>query len=154
MIERRLLARITDKKAQLDPLRPLPAAALLCLREPIGVKMIYHSNAIEGNTLILQETRLILETGITIGGKRLREHFEVINHQDAPTYVEHLTRDSEAIAPFHVRQIHKLVLARINAENAGRYRALPVRIAGFFPGVGRPGIAGRDLQDREGGKMS
>lgn len=130
MLERRLLARITNKKAQLDALRPLPAAALLRLREQIGVEMIYHSNAIEGNTLTLQETRLILETGITIGGKSLREHFEVINHQEALAYAEHLADNSEAITPHHVRQIHKLVLTRIDDENAGQYRSLPVRIAG------------------------
>jgi Fic family protein len=130
MIERRLLARITGKKARLDALRPLPAAALLRLSEQISVEMIYHSNAIEGNTLTLQETRLILETGITIGGKSLREHFEVINHQEALTYVEDLASGMEAITPFHVRQIHKLVLTRIDDENAGQYRTLPVRIAG------------------------
>jgi Fic family protein len=130
MIERRLLARISDKKARLDAMRPLPAAALLRLRKQIDVEMTYHSNAIEGNTLTLQETRLILETGITIGGKSLREHFEVINHQEALTYVEDLASSTEAITPFHVRQIHKLVLTRIDDENAGQYRTLPVRIAG------------------------
>ena len=130
MIERRLLARITDKKARLDALRPLPAAALRRLREQIGVEMTYHSNAIEGSTLTLQETRLILETGMTIGGKSLREHFEVINHREALAYVEGLAGATEAITPFHVRQIHKLVLARIDDENAGQYRSLPVRIAG------------------------
>ena len=130
MIERRLLARLTDKKTQLDGLRPLPATALQRLREQISIEMIYHSNAIEGSTLTLQETRLILETGLTMGGKSLREHFEVINHQEALTYVEHLAGGSEAITPYHVRQIHNLVLTRIDAENAGQYRSLPVRIAG------------------------
>jgi Fic family protein len=130
MIERRLLTRLIEKKAQLDALRPLPAAALQRLREQVGIEMIYHSNAIEGSTLTLQETRLILETGLTIGGKSLREHFEVINHQEALTYVEHLAGGSEAITPYHVRQIHKLVLTRIDDENAGQYRSLPVRIAG------------------------
>ena len=103
----------------------MPAAALLRLREQIGVEMTYHSNAIEGNTLTLQETRLILETGITIGGKSLREHFEVINHQEALTYVEDLISSTEAITPFHVRQIHRLVLTRIDDETAGQYRTLP-----------------------------
>lgn len=130
MIERRLLVRLTEKKARLDALRPLPVAALQRLREQISIEMTYHSNAIEGSTLTLQETRLILETGLTIGGKSLREHFEVINHQQALTYVELLANGSEAITPFHVRQIHKLVLTRIDDENAGQYRSLSVRIAG------------------------
>jgi len=135
MIDQRLLARIENKKAQLDQLRPLPAAAIARLRDQILVEWIYNSNAIEGNTITLQETRLILETGLTIGGKSLREHFEVINHRDAIDYVEDLVAKAEQVTPFHVRQIHKLVLSRIDDENAGRYRETQVRIAGaaFIP---------------------
>ena len=130
MLEPRLLSRIEQKKAQLDALRPLPTAAVARLREHILVEWIYNSNAIEGSTITLQETRLILETGLTIGGKPLREHFEVINHRDAIQYVESLVASPEPITPFHVRQIHKLVLSRIDDENAGRYRETQVRIAG------------------------
>ena len=110
MLESRLLERIERKKAQLDVLRPLPAAIVKRLREQILVEWIYNSNAIEGSTITLQETRLILETGLTIGGKTLREHFEVTNHRDAIQYVEQLVADQEKITPFHIRQIHKLVL--------------------------------------------
>ena len=130
MLEPRLLSRIEQKKAQLDLLRPLPGAAIARLRDQILVEWIYNSNAIEGSTITLQETRLILETGLTIGGKSLREHFEVINHRDAIDYVENLVASPEPITPFHVRQIHKLVLSRIDDENAGRYRETQVRIAG------------------------
>lgn len=130
MIEPRLLTRIENKKAQLNGLRPLPAAAVSRLRDQILVEWIYNSNAIEGSTITLQETRLILETGLTIGGKSLREHFEVINHRDAIDYVEDLVASTEPITPFHVRQIHKLVLSRIDDERAGRYRETQVRIAG------------------------
>lgn len=130
MIEKRLLVRIERKKHQLDQLRPLPIAAAARLREQIMVEWIYNSNAIEGSTITLQETRLILETGLTIGGKSLREHLEVINHQDAISYIEDLTASSDPISSFHVRQIHKLVLSRIDDANAGRYRESQVRIAG------------------------
>ena len=130
MIEPRLLARIESKKTQLDGLRPLPAAAVTRLRDQILVEWIYNSNAIEGSTITLQETRLILETGLTVGGKSLREHFEVINHRDAIDYVEDLAAPTEPITPFQIRQIHKLVLSRIDDENAGRYRETQVRIAG------------------------
>jgi Fic family protein len=130
MIEPRLLARIDSKKTQLDGLRPLPAAAVNRLRDQILVEWIYNSNAIEGSTITLQETRLILETGLTVGGKSLREHFEVINHRDAIDYVEDLVGSAEPITPYQVRQIHKLVLSRIDDENAGRYRETQVRIAG------------------------
>jgi Fic family protein len=130
MLEARLLSRIEQKKMQLDELRPLTTAAIARLRDQILVEWIYNSNAIEGSTITLQETRLILETGLTIGGKSLREHFEVINHKDAINYVESLVTSPEPITPFHVRQIHKLVLSRIDDEAAGRYRETQVRIAG------------------------
>lgn len=130
MLEARLLARINHKQAQLDALRPLPAAAVRRLQEQLTVEWIYHSNAIEGSTLTLRETQLILETGLTIGGKSLREHFEVINHKEAIDYVESLAAGDEPINAFHVRQIHKLVLSRIDDTNAGQYRTLPVRIGG------------------------
>jgi Fic family protein len=130
MLESRLLARIENKKIQLDALRPLPSIALKRLQEQIMVEWIYNSNAIEGSTITLRETQLILETGLTIGGKSLREHFEVINHRDAIDYVEQLSSATEPISPFHVRQIHKLVLTRIDDEAAGRYRTTQVHIAG------------------------
>ena len=81
MLQARLLARIQEKKARLDRLRPLPSAAVRRLQEQLNLEWTYNSNAIEGNTLTLRETQLILEQGITIGGKSLREHFEVVNHQ-------------------------------------------------------------------------
>jgi len=130
MLEPRLLARLEAKKAQLDARRPLPAAAVRRLYQQLTVEWIYNSNAIEGSTLTLRETQLILETGLTIGGKTLREHFEVINHKEAIDYVEGLVAGDEPVTPFHVRRIHQLLLARIDDGNAGQYRALPVRIAG------------------------
>lgn len=130
MLELRLLNRLQQKKAQLDALRPLPATALHRLNQQLTVEWIYNSNAIEGSTLTLRETQLILETGLTIGGKSLREHLEVINHQEAIKYVETLTAGDKPITTLHVRKIHRLVLARIDDDSAGQYRNLPVRIAG------------------------
>lgn len=130
MLEPRLLGRIRNKKKQLDAIRPLPAAALRRLNEQLTLEWIYNSNAIEGSTLTLRETQLILEQGITIGGKSLREHFEVINHQEAIRFVEDLATKSESLKVIHVRQLHGLVLARIDDENAGSYRTMSVRIAG------------------------
>jgi len=130
MLDPRLLNRLETKKSHLEGLRPLPASAVARLREQLTVEWIYNSNAIEGNTLTLRETQLILETGLTIGGKSLREHFEVINHKDAIEYVESLAQQDSPISAFHVRQVHKLVLSRIDDENAGQYRRTQVRIAG------------------------
>ncbi|UCG24783.1 MAG: Fic family protein [Chloroflexota bacterium] len=130
MLEPRLGARIEEKKTRLDGLRPLPSAALRRLQEQLTIEWIYNSNAIEGSTLTLRETQLILEQGITIGGKTLREHFEVVNHQEAIHLVESLASNQEPISVFDLRQLHALVLARIDDQNAGRYRDVPVRIAG------------------------
>lgn len=129
-METRLFKRLEAKKAQLDKLRPIPAASIRRLRDEIFIEWIYNSNAIEGSTITLQETRLILETGLTVGGKSLREHFEVTNHKDAIQYVEDLVQNTEPLTAFHVRQIHKLILTHIDDENAGSYRKTQVRIAG------------------------
>jgi len=130
MLTERLLTRIQEKKERLDDLRPLPSAAVRRLHEQFTVEWIYHSNAIEGSTMTLRETQLVLEQGITIGGKSLREHFEVVNHQEAIVLVESLANEQQPITPFMVRQLHALVLAKIDSENAGQYRNVPVRIVG------------------------
>lgn len=130
MIDERLLTRLQDKKARLDTLRPLPAAAVRRLQEQLAIEWTYNSNAIEGSTLTLRETQLILEHGVTIGGKSLREHFEVVNHAQAIALVESLAGQHEPITPAVVRQLHALVLANIDDANAGQYRQLPVRIVG------------------------
>ena len=130
MLESYLAKRIREKKARLDALRPLSPSILARLNETLILEWIYNSNAIEGSTLTLQETRLILETGLTIGGKSLHEHFEVTNHREAILYVESLVAENTLVTPFHVRQVHALVLQKIDAENAGQYRKTQVRIAG------------------------
>ena len=130
LLEPRLLERIAEKKKDLDARRPLPPAMVMRLHEQLTVEWIYNSNAIEGSTLTLRETELILQHGLTIGGKSLREHFEVINHREAITFVEALTREKEPLTAFQVRQLHQIVLAKIDDENAGRYRQTNVRIGG------------------------
>lgn len=132
MIEERLLARITQLKSTLDAARPLPKGIVHKLKEQLDVEWTYNSNAIEGSTLTLRETQLILEQGITIGGKNLREHFEVINHKGAIDFVQQLA-DAQRKTPItaHViRQLHQLVLTQIDDDHAGQYRQVAVRIAG------------------------
>ncbi|MEC0328353.1 cell filamentation protein Fic [Paenibacillus macerans] len=74
---------IEQLKKELDAVRPFPPAAVKNLDEVYRIEWTYNSNAIEGNTLPLLETKLVLEEGLTIGGKKLREHFEVVNHSEA-----------------------------------------------------------------------
>lgn len=132
---KKILERIAAKKQQLATQRPLPQAALLRLRSELAIEWTYNSNAIEGNTLTLQETRLVLEQGITIKGKNLREHFEAKNHEKAIYFVEELARPEYVLDEDDIFRIHSLVLENIESEFAGRYRNGQVRILGanFIP---------------------
>ena len=120
---------IDDLKAKLDQHRPLSAAIVKNLHEDLILRWTYHSNAIEGNTLTLLETKVVLE-GITVGGKALREHFEAINHRDAILYVEDIIKKQEPFSEWQIRNIHQLILKNIDDENAGRYRQQNVLISG------------------------
>jgi Fic family protein len=129
------LQRIDAKKARLEALRPIPAIALKSIKESLTYEWTYNSNSIEGNTITLQETQLIIEEGITVKGKSLREHFETLNHHDAIEFVERLADTTIALAARTVLDVHALVLQRIEKEYAGRYRTSGVRItnANFTP---------------------
>ncbi|HMO55754.1 MAG TPA: Fic family protein [Roseiflexaceae bacterium] len=120
---------LDNLKARLDALRPLPPALLRNLHDDLVLRWTYHSNAIEGNTLTLKETRVVLE-GITVGGKLLREHFEAINHRDAILFVEALVQEAEPLSEWQIRNIHQLVLRNIDDAHAGSYRSINVIIAG------------------------
>lgn len=120
---------INEKKAQLDVARPLPIYTLKSLREKLFLEWTYNSNAIEGNTLTMNETKVVLE-GITIGGKTLREHLEVINHRDAITYVEEIIQMKEPLSEWQIKNLHRLVLKGIHDQYAGAYRKEQVFISG------------------------
>lgn len=124
-----LLTAIDANKATLDAARPLPTHTVASLREKLMLELTYHSNAIEGNTLTLRETKVVLE-GITVGGKSLREHLEATNHRDAILYVEEIVAKREALTEWQIRNLHSLVLKSIDPEQAGRYRQENVVIAG------------------------
>lgn len=125
-----MLERVNQKKDRLNQLRPIPAIALEKLRESLMMEWTYHSNAIEGNTITLQETRVILSDGITVGGKTLREHFETLNHHEAIAALEEKVSPQYKLKASDIMHIHGLVLQRIEKEFAGRYRNAGVRITG------------------------
>lgn len=129
------LERIHRKKAELDGLRPLPYIALKNIRESMTLEWTYNSNSIEGNTLTLQETKMVIEEGFTIKGKSLREHFEAVNHQDAIDFVRSLVSDNYILTDADILTVHGLVLQKIEKDFAGRYRNSGVRISGanFVP---------------------
>lgn len=124
-----MFEEIDQLKTQLDRHRPLPPAVVKNLHENLVLNWTYHSNAIEGNTLTLKETKVALE-GITVGGKSLREHFEAINHRDAIALVEELVQKQQPLDEWTIKSLHQLVLKNIDADNAGRYRQQNVMIAG------------------------
>ncbi len=121
--------RIREKLETLKHLRPLNKGALLKLQESFRVSMTYNSNAIEGNSLSLSETKLVLEDGITIGGKTLKEHLEATNHAKAMEFINALVKKPR-INEKDVLDLHALILDRIDPQNAGFYRKGAVRITG------------------------
>jgi Fic family protein len=131
----RQMARLAEKKAALDSFRPLSGPAVQRLRENMALEWTYHSNSIEGNTLTLQETRVVIEDGMTVRGKSLREHFEALNHNEAIGFVEGLAKPDYKLTSRDVLDVHALVVQNIEKEFAGRYRNAGVRIAGanFVP---------------------
>ncbi|KAB3529602.1 Fic family protein [Alkaliphilus pronyensis] len=124
-----LFEKIDYKKALLDSKRPLPKYTLKSIKENLLLEWTYNSNAIEGNTLTLQETKVVLE-GITVGGKTLREHLEVINHREAILCVEEIVEKEEELSEWQIKNIHRLVLKGISDEYAGIYRNQNVIISG------------------------
>jgi Fic family protein len=125
-----LLDEIDELKSKLDKFRPLPPAQGANLEQAFNIEYTYESNRIEGNTLTLMETAMVIEKGITIGGKSLREHLEAINHFDAISYINEVIQDKEPLNERLVKDIHAFVLRGIDKENAGRYRSVEVRISG------------------------
>lgn len=132
---REVINRVIEKRNQLNDRRPLPMAALSRIKEDLRVEWSYNSNGIEGNTLNLNETRMVLQEGITIKGKPLREHLEVINHDEAIEYVESLAKGNTNITGKQILDIHEIVMTKIERDFAGRYRNGNVRIMGasFVP---------------------
>ncbi len=116
-------------KQQLDQHRPPDPAIVANLREDLIVRWTYHSNAIENKSHTLAETLMVLQ-GFVVGGKRVRELLEVLNHRDAILRVEELVRRNEPLDENAIRSIHHLILKEINDDNAGRYRTVNVRIGG------------------------
>jgi Fic family protein len=115
----------TRKKERLDELRPLTPTVLANLEHYYDIELTYTSNAIEGNTLSPVETTLVIEKGITIGGKPLKDHLEALDHYDAIRYVRELARQQLPLTESVIRNLHKLVMHRSAPEIAGEYASVP-----------------------------
>jgi Fic family protein len=128
--------RIAELKRTLDRLRPLSGPALKQLQKHFDVELTFTSNAIEGNTLTLRETAEVIEHGITVGGKSLREHLEALDHYEALLWMRELASSAAPIGEGTVCELHRRIVARSRPEIAGVYSTLPRRVAGspaIFP---------------------
>ena len=122
-----LLVRVDAMKARLDTCRPLAGEQV---QLALDIEYTYESNRIEGNTLTLRETDLVVNKGLTVSGKSMREHMEAINHYEAILYIRDLATRQIALNEREIRNIHSLVLRGIDRDNAGKYRSVPVLISG------------------------
>lgn len=123
-----LLKQIAKKMDQLSSLRPLTSGEVERLNEEFTVEYTYNSNAIEGNTLTLRETDLVLR-GLTINQKPLKDHMEAIGHREAFQYVQSLVAEGQPLTERVIKDIHHLVLSD-KKDDRGVYRKVPVRIMG------------------------
>lgn len=128
-LENNFFDEVDNLKKELDSKRPIPKETLKSLKESINLEWTYNSNGIEGNTLTLRETQVVLE-GITVGGKSIKEHLEAINHEQAILFLDELVKDNEPITEWNIKNIHGLILKEIDNENAGKYRGENVTIKG------------------------
>jgi len=126
----KLLQQIDFLKDKLQTVRPLPVEALNKIKASFEMEYTFESNRIEGNTLTLQETALVVSEGVTIGGKSMREHLEAINHAQAVDFIKDIAHSDIEINERTIKEIHAIILHGINREQAGKYREVPVMIVG------------------------
>jgi Fic family protein len=131
-----VLKKIDVLKAKIDGHRPLDAHMLKQVREYFRIGMTYSSNALEGNSLTETETKIVIEDGITIGGKPVRDHLEALGHSEAYDLLFRLAKHQD-ITEANVKELHRLFYYRIDAKQAGKYRKRRVIITGtdFIPPV-------------------
>lgn len=126
---KKMYKKIDKLLNQVNQCRPLTECEVIRLRDEFLVEFTYNSNAIEGNTLTLRETALILNEGITIDKKPLKEHLEVVGHKDAYYYIEDLVKEKIILTEKIIKDVHSLVLMD-KPQDRGVYRKIPVRILG------------------------
>lgn len=122
-----LLSEIDERKAQLDACRDSVSSQII---DALNIEYTYDSNRIEGNTLTLRETDLVINKGLTIGGKSMQEHLEAVNHYEAIQYIREISFSKTEISDKIIKDIHAIILQGIDRQNAGIYRNVPVAISG------------------------
>lgn len=132
LIDLRVLERLDNSLEELNDKRPLKQSTLKKLRAQLSIEMTYHSNAIEGNRLTLNETMMILREGVTIKGKNLQEHLEAKNHEEALNFLFEMVDSKKRLTLSHtlIRQLHQLIVKETETSIAGKYRETDVQILG------------------------
>jgi Fic family protein len=125
-----LLKSIEGKKHELDTFRPFSPELVRKLDEQFTLEWTYNSNAIEGNTLTLHETDLVINRGLTVGNKTLKEHFEALNHRDGVRFLYDFIQKKQELDEKTILEIHRIILKNINDTDAGNYRRENVMIIG------------------------
>ena len=139
-----VLEEINILKLKLDQYRQYDSYRI---SQALELEYTFESNRIEGNTLTLRETDLVINEGLTISGKSMREHLEAINHQEAIAYIKHLMEKKTIINEREVLSIHNLILRGIHPEDAGRYRKVQVMIKGSTYMPPQPYMVAKDMED-------
>lgn len=124
-----ILTEVDKLQEEINSFRPLPASTLKQLKEYYRVGLTYTSNAIEGNSLTETETKVVLEDGITIGGKPIKDYYEALGHSEAYDYIYKLAKD-KGITEEDIKKLHKLFYHRMDEAKAGKYRKEKVFISG------------------------
>ena len=131
IMERELYKRLQEKKKELKLIRPLDKHQLKLIKKQIEIEYVYNSTSIEGNTLSLNETRLVLEEGITIKGKSLREHLDVTNQLEAIKFIESIVKKRKReMSENDILELHRITLKGISDQWAGKYKTSQNRILG------------------------
>ena len=141
------LAVIDGLKAEWQTRKPLDPAQLSKMRAFFHIEYTFESNRIEGNTLTLQETSLVVNEGLTISNKSMREHLEAINHAEAVDFIVEMAQGREDISRRSLLELHSLILRSIDRDNAGRYRSVPVRISGSEHAPPQPYLLEKLMED-------
>jgi len=123
------IEKVDQLNKKIDKLRPFSSSLLKQIKEYYRIGLVYSSNALEGNTLTETETKIIIEDGLTIAGKPLRDHYEATGHSEAFDFIYSLVK-KKTITEKDILKIHRLFYYRIDKKNSGQYRKVPVIITG------------------------
>ncbi len=142
-----LLKKVSKLQKSWESLKPLNKVQLEKMREYFMLNYTFESNLIEGNTLTLQETHLVVNEGLTISGKSMKEHLEAVNHYEAIDFIMDLVKNKEPFTERILKEIHYLILKGIDRANAGVYRKVPVLISGSAHKPPQPYLVAKQMED-------